>query len=275
MIMKMRNSVFLVARKFWISPILALIPVLGLATSLFVATAQALDLFPPNVPVVLGPSTIRPQTWDRGDPGTTSAEWIFATAPDPTTPLAPDGIDVPLNPGDYNGTDVTTGNPITGPVATPSEGLGIGAGGSGWLNTSDSDATITFTIPDWVDDNPIKYLQVQTLFTEPPGSTRNPDLSVTGYKDNSPIDANDDGLLTLGHLYSSSIPAGSLFTLSYYDLTPNPDYEDIVMTVPSGYTISEVVIDTISCPEPSSFALAGIGVIGLLGYVARRRTTKA
>ena len=200
--MKMRNSVFLVARKFWISPILALIPVLGLATSLFVATAQALDLFPPNVPVVLGPSTIRPQTWDRGDPGTTSAEWIFATAPDPTTPLAPDGIDVPLNPGDYNGTDVTTGNPITGPVATPSEGLGIGAGGSGWLNTSDSDATITFTIPDWVDDNPIKYLQVQTLFTEPPGSTRNPDLSVTGYKDNSPIDANDDGppIGKIGHL---------------------------------------------------------------------------
>ncbi len=267
--MKVKNLMFSGARKSWMAGFLGLILAPGLAMTLFVAPAWADDVYPPNIPVVNDQGVvIRDQTWNRGDPGTTSAEWTFNSEPNPLVPLAPDGTSVPLNVGDYNGLDATTGNPVTGPVAIPSAGIVLAENG-GWNNPSETDtASILFIIPDCVDDQPQKILQWQS--TEP---SDNEDLAtITAYKDGLTI----GGITGQGKGWAEQGSGPSPYHWVFcYNIQPNPDYEELNLPLAPGDTVTEFIVDTTSCPEPSSMALVGIGAIGLLACGCRRRTAKA
>lgn len=237
-----------------------------LATALLVsgstwlaAPARADDMNPPNIQVTAGNNTIKAETWNRGDPLTTSAEWVFASAPNPSSPLAPDGTGVPLYVGDYRG--------ITGPVAVPGPGLSPSA--LGWMNTSATDTTITFNIPNWIDFEPIKYLQVQALYYHPAdqqiGSTT-PVMSVSGQKNNNGVIVDFKGSFDYEFLPDT---LDKHYRFAYYDLQPNPDWESVVIAVKPGYTIGQVVIDTISTPEPATASL--LLIAGAVGLLRRRR----
>jgi len=220
------------------------------ASPWFVASTLADDRNPPNVT-----TTVRTVTWQRTDLQTTSAEWLFNA--DPFSPdglhLQPDGT-LKVYSGNYAGPG------ITGPVAEPSAGLSLSAAG-GWVNNSNSDATITFTIPDWVDQEPTKLLQIQTrYFAE--GSGDPPALALQGYK-SSPVSANLVGR------FGFEISPYVYYDFEYFTMSPNPDYEQIVMTVQPGYTVSEVVIDTIAVPEPATAGL--LLLAGVIGLLRRRR----
>ncbi len=223
------------------------------------APARADDMNPPNIQVTAGNNTIKAETWNRGDQYSTSAEWVFASAPNPANPLAPDGTGVPLHVGDFHG--------ITGPVAVPGPGLILGT--LGWTNTSATDTTITFDIPNWIDLQPIKYLQIQALYYHPAdqqiGSTT-PVISVSGQKNNSGVIVDFKGSFDYEFLPDTQ---DKHYRFAYYDLQPNPDWESVVIAVKPGYTIGQVVIDTISIPEPATASL--LLIAGAVGLLRRRR----
>jgi hypothetical protein len=62
--------------------------------------------------------------------------------------------------------------------------------------------------------------------------------------------------------------------LTDWEIIPNPDYEYVKLTVPSTIQPCQVVVDTVSVPEPSMSVLLCIGVIGLAvrGRLRRRKT---
>jgi hypothetical protein len=228
------------------------------------APARADDRNPPTVIV----NPIKLETWNRGSPYTTSAEWVFNVAPG-STPMAPNGPvagTVPTYVGDFVPLTYGQYTNITGPVAIPSAGLILD--NNGWKNPlSTSDATITFVIPNWIDVFPIKFLELQSVYYHPIeeqiGST-SPPLSVIGDKGGlqSTVERKGDQDYELGSLEKH-------YNFSYYTLQPNPDWEYVVMTVKPGYTISQVVIDTISIPEPATASL--LLIAGAACLLRRRR----
>jgi hypothetical protein len=52
---------------------------------------------------------------------------------------------------------------------------------------------------------------------------------------------------------------------------PNPSWEQFDLLVGGDGRIGQVVIDTISIPEPSTVILAAIGLVGLAAFGWRRR----
>jgi hypothetical protein len=55
---------------------------------------------------------------------------------------------------------------------------------------------------------------------------------------------------------------------------PNPPWEDFRLLVFGGGEIDQIVVDTISIPEPSSVVLCGIGLLSV-AMIARRRRIRA
>jgi hypothetical protein len=56
----------------------------------------------------------------------------------------------------------------------------------------------------------------------------------------------------------------------YCTFSPNPDWEKITVTVPPQFTIDQIVVATISIPDPATVGVLGIG-IGL-AFLRRRRS---
>jgi len=52
-------------------------------------------------------------------------------------------------------------------------------------------------------------------------------------------------------------------------IQPNPSWELIVINVPQGCVLDEVVVDTVSLPTPGAIALLALG--GMCATVRRRR----
>ncbi len=62
--------------------------------------------------------------------------------------------------------------------------------------------------------------------------------------------------------------------IEQWEIRPNPDNEFFDITIPPDTVLSQVVVDTISVPEPSSAILAALGLIGLAAWGWRRRKSR-
>jgi len=56
-----------------------------------------------------------------------------------------------------------------------------------------------------------------------------------------------------------------------WKLFPNPDFEYVEIHVPVESTLVQVVIDSVSIPEPGTLSLLAAGLFALGGYVRRKR----
>ena len=210
-----------------------------LLTVVWGSAAVADDLMPPDF---------------RGQPNSAFAE--FQGGSDPTQPLElagsdfpgggfprymddPDGATGPIQPG---GTpQITRVQPIT-PYGE----------------------IIDFFMPNVVDDLPLKLFQLQITY-EITDATFPSQIAVEG----NPIDGVSGPDLVDMRVFTPSEPDDPTLKWEKWvgQIRPNPDYEIFTITAPGN--LHQVVIDTISIPEPASILLLGFGGLALL---RRRRT---
>jgi hypothetical protein len=197
-----------------------------------------------------------PPPW-RGGLLSTVAEWDFQT------PGAgpPDGTSVVPVIGNSGGT----------PLAIP--GLGINwdpfDGTGAWIGQGPSGGTIGFEIPNWIDTEPIKFIQIQMTFQP------NPVIPFPGVTQMTASDPLGVAIAQTG-VVEFPIPGvnGMWQRIEQWEIRPNPDNEFFVITIPPDTVLSQVVVDTISVPEPSSAILAALGLIGLAAWGRRRRKSR-
>lgn len=128
-----------------------------------------------------------------------------------------------------------------------------------------SDESIDYTIglPNYIDQEPIKFMRIQLSFNFEVSSD---DLEILVYGGTSP----DPGIITGGS------PSGSA-THHYFDveLRPNPDFEYIGIfwaqddaaggdSIDDPTMMTQIEIDTISIPEPATIAILTLGSLGLI-----------
>ncbi len=147
----------------------------------------------------------------------------------------------------------------------PNPGWGIKPEGGGIHNTL-TDASFTADVLNWVDHLPEKLLRVQVTYSFGFLGGSPPSISnVSGF---GPISGDDPHVRYLNNHVNGTAPQGEYF---YEDWTilPNPDWEQIVFYVPQGTVIEQIVIDTVSIPEPATMSLLALG-----GMAALRRRRK-
>jgi hypothetical protein len=122
-----------------------------------------------------------------------------------------------------------------------------------------------FFLPNYVDRLPIKNMRIQVTYSGLEPSI----VSIVGSDPDSPVAVVGPKNHVVG------IPDNPLATGYYYedwDLFPNPDWEVVHLLVPTATRINQVVIDSISIPEPSAMALAFCGLVGAAIAGRRRRS---
>ncbi len=212
-----------------------------LVVCLFVSGSMAFgdDLYPPE--------------W-RGDPLSYLVEWDSFVGP--SAPDSESSVD-DSDPNTYLFDNWSTHLDFDGPGWIVSNGS---------LSNPGRDGSIACQVVNWVDWLPEKWLRVQIAYT--PGDGGAPSIQgVIGYGEDDPHGSGD-------------IPHTSAFQTHYSEsnyfyedwiIWPNPDWEQVQVFVPMGTTIDQIVIDTVSVPEPSTFVLLCIGAFGLLLNVRRGR----
>ena len=195
--------------------------------ALLASVAQADDFAPPP--------------WVRGDPLTTSVEWEFLTSA--SSHIPPDGTTVPTIGGDF------TGPPAATIFSTPTPFWSLGDGDGEW-SAGIAAISMEFEIGNWISANPLKYVRIQVTFDGPA-----PYVSSFNAIDGA---AFVPGVLTGSTLFSTT------HILIEYELSPSPDFELITLTIPAGGSVDQVVIDTLSVPEPATLlvmAAAGLAIL--------------
>lgn len=115
-----------------------------------------------------------------------------------------------------------------------------------------------FRIPNFVDQEPIKYLRLQLTWH----GTTQPPLSITS----SAWEAGNSltGVVTFASnpvIFTQPVGGYQYFDIQYQ---PNPDFENLQIHLPIGATLTQVVVDSISTvPEPSTLALLALGYLPL------------
>lgn len=72
--------------------------------------------------------------------------------------------------------------------------------------------------------------------------------------------------------FSGNADSGLFQASTDFEIWPNPDWEVFSLSdIPAGVSIDQIVVDTISIPEPSTLTLAGLGTLLMGVYVLRRR----
>jgi hypothetical protein len=123
--------------------------------------------------------------------------------------------------------------------------------------TGQEGATMAANVVNWIDNELLKLIRVQVTYAGP-----QPDIidgQVMGYEGEAMLPAS-----LLRHV--------DVNPTQYYEdwrIVPNPDWEQIPFYVPFGTLVDQIVIDTISTPEPASLTLLALGFVGFL--LARHR----
>jgi hypothetical protein len=194
------------------------------------------------VPVAVADDFAAP-LW-RQEPTAMTAEWELMADPGVGVGLPPDGLDGITNLAPGGGVD-TWAAYLEGIVAQPGDGDGQ------WL--AEIDSSIIIQMDDVIDLMPEKFVHIQMTFNGPQDVTPwvfgvypEGDLGVSGE------------LLTFDAVSDNH-------RSELWRLTPNPTYEVIGITVPAGVAVDQIVIDTVSIPEPATiFIFGGLGLAVLM-----------
>ena len=185
-----------------------------------------------------------PPPW-RGLPYTTYAAWDFTTSNNPAPPDT--GLAIIGDGGGGGPSAIVQGNMHWDPVFN---GSWISGGGGG---------TMWFQIPNWIDDRPVKLIQIQITHQ----------ISTFPFSGISQVSGSDPlGISGIIEDSETTIPLdpfnGLVHRTEQWRIFPNPDNEWLLMDVPPDMAITQVVIDTWSVPEPSSLLLGALAGTGLL-----------
>jgi len=204
-------------------------------TALLASDARADDFAPPP--------------WVRGAPLSTAAEWEFQT--DANGHTGPDGDSVATVEGGFGPPDVSIyGLPGVDPIWSPGDGDGQ------WSAPANDPIFMGFQISNWEDLEPVKFLRIQVTFDGPAPSI----FGVSAIHQTDPV--------TIAHTGTTSFSPNHL--LFEYEMHPNPFFETFELEIPAGGSVDQVVVDTISIPEPATMTLLAIGGLATL----KRRTRK-
>lgn len=195
---------------------------------------------------------IVPPPWDRNDPYAVTFAWEFDDDVD----------DLPGNPGNQALPDLAmTGNPMSGIITRAEIDDSLTWDNGAWTATGGSSG-IVFVVDNVIDHRPVKHVRVQVTHSENPSFLG---LDSLGGMDNK---VGPD----LGFSDITTVDLGVGHTLFLFDIFPNPDWETFTLAIGTDTSVSEVVIDTISIPEPVS-AYAAATFAGLLMLRRRRRSS--
>ncbi len=202
-----------------------------------------------SVAAVASADDFEPPPWDRTDPFALTAEWDFFTD---DNPIVPDGgLTNVFGKGSGSAPGGTFAS-ILGPVP-PDDPFW---GGNAW--SFPDGGVIHIEMDNVIDLEPIKFLWLQV--THSPGTVLGLD----------PLPTFNSGV--------PSVPVITPFDLSHtlitWDLIPNPDWEEFDLLVLTPGDIDQIVLDTISVPEPSTFVMCVVGLLSL-GFVVWRRRKRA
>ncbi len=188
--------------------------------------------------------------------GTTLQQWEFSNpgelpgvAPGAFVFMPPDGQDVPQIWG--NGTP-PSGFPE--PVAITERLDWVGD----ILIAGPDGGVITCEIPNIIDEEPFKWIRVQ-ITGDWPGT--DPEVSL--------FNAEKAGQTAAWMEYAPEVPIPGHHMFRDFEVYPNPWWEVIRIEVPAGAMIDQVIVDTMSIPEPATILLLAFG--GAAALIRKRK----
>jgi hypothetical protein len=192
-----------------------------------------------------------PPPWVRGSPLTTAAEWEFLT--DANSHTGPDGNTVATVEGGF-------GTPT---VSIYGGGLGVipiwslGDGDGQWAGAPTDTIFMGFEIGNWADTEPVKYMRIQVTYSGAIPSIS----SISAIHQTAP---------SVTVVPSGITPFSPTEILFEYEMYPNPFFEVFELTIPGGGSVDQIVVDTISMPEPATMSMLTLGGLAILRRPRRR-----
>ncbi|MDP6636479.1 MAG: PEP-CTERM sorting domain-containing protein [Phycisphaerae bacterium] len=194
-------------------------------------------------------------TWNRGDPGSTWQHWDFC---DPVVHTPCEGQNEYGTPGfefeEPGAWQWVAELPPLDPGDTQSYPI------DGWQfnGPAGSTGTLILHIPNRPRPNEEKLIFLQITSSKGPSG-----VTALGFDSAAGGTGYTSGTWPTGKPQIQH-PNG-WYTYNYgLSIRPNPEFEDIVIDVPAGTIIDQIVVDTICTPEPATLSFLAIGGLAVL-----------